>query len=81
VITFCALAHDNQIGPGWPRLCADGAGLIHQDEYVQRDYCDRCIMTGIKITKKQGLIDPDVYAQSMGVSIVALMRCNPEWRP
>jgi hypothetical protein len=38
-------------------------------------------MTGIKITKKQGLIDPDVYAQSMGVSIVALMRWNPEWRP
>jgi hypothetical protein len=38
-------------------------------------------MTGIKITKEQGLIDPDVYAQSMGVSIVALMRANPEWRP
>lgn len=61
--------------------CRPGRGLEHDVEYVDRGYCDNCIITGIAITKAKGLTDIDVYARSMGVSINDLMRANPGWRP
>lgn len=67
--------------PGFPRQCLDGNGLTYRDAYASRGYCDRCIMTGIAVTKAQGLIGLDVYARSMGVSIDELVSAHPEWRP
>jgi hypothetical protein len=78
--TYCQAAWDNALGPGWPRSCI-GRDLRYNEVTVRRAFCDRCVMTGIKVMMEQGLGDPDVYARSMGVSVDALMNAHPEWRP
>jgi hypothetical protein len=78
--TYCQTVWDNALGPNWPRPCI-GRDLTYNEVNVRRAFCDRCIMTGNKVMMEQGLGDPDVYARSMGVSVDALMRAHPDWRP
>lgn len=43
---------------------------------VDRDYCDRCIISGELLAQQQGL-DPGVYCSRMGVSYSELREANP----
>lgn len=79
-VTFCRDAFNHPFAPGFPRQCVEGYGLRYNDQSVCRGYCDRCIMTGVKVMMAHGM-DPDVYATSMGVSIDELMMANPGWEP
>lgn len=45
---------------------------------VPRGYCDGCIMAGAQLMAAKGL-DPDVYANSMGVSLNTLLIHYPGW--
>lgn len=47
---------------------------------VDREYCDRCIISGELLAQKRGL-DPGVYCQRMGVSYSDLREANPEALP
>ena len=43
---------------------------------VDREYCDRCIITGELLAQRQGL-DPGVYCQRMCVKYSDLREANP----
>jgi hypothetical protein len=77
---FCLDSWTDPREPPYPMQCLPGEGLSYTDAYVQRDYCDS-VMTGIKVTKEQGLGDVDVYVRSLGAEIRVGMRCNSGWRP
>ena len=47
---------------------------------VDREYCDRCIISGELLAQRQGL-DPGVYCQRMGVSYSELREANPGLLP
>lgn len=48
--------------------------------YMDRGYCDECIMAGIEVAKAKGL-DMDLYARRMGARLSDLMNDHPGWRP
>lgn len=62
-------------------VCPPGPMRQHGTEYVERDYCDACIIKSIMPLKANGMTDLGACASSMGVGINDLMRENPEWQP
>lgn len=66
-------------GPRYER-CLRDAGLEHHTVYMDRGYCDECIMAGIEVAKAKGL-DMDLYARRMGARLSDLMNDHPGWRP
>ena len=60
------------------RSLSTGTALEDRNETVTRPYCDACIKNGVDLFIARGM-DPDVYAQSMGVSLNALIREYPGW--
>lgn len=66
--------------PDW-LVCPLGPMRQHDTEYVDRDYCDTCIIKSIMLLKAKGVTDLGACASSMGVSINDLMREDPCWQP
>lgn len=72
----------NHGGP-WAQLCSTALSTGTECDrftnvenvYVSRGYCDTCIMKGAELAKAKGL-DSEVYTNSMGVSLAALLEQN-----
>lgn len=48
--------------------------------WVDREYCDRYIMTGAEVAKAKGL-DPQTYVSSTGTRMQERLRYYPNWTP
>ena len=53
-----------------------GSDIRLEPESLGRGYCDACIIQGLRLWHDMGL-DHDIYAESMGVNLDALMLANP----
>lgn len=71
-IELCYLGATGQL------YCKPSTPLLQEEvEYVDRDYCDTCIIKSIMVMKAKGITDLDTVARSSGgLDLLRLLREN-----